>query len=281
MFAEFEVLFFNTVENKSSEWGTSPPLWYFTTAIPKALLGTVLFLPLGLVELAPTVTTGFKPNSWTLQYALPALAFVVLYSFLPHKELRFILPAMPIFNVIAAEGLGGVWRLYGVVFHGSDKRTKKATATFKLLVRIFSALLLAGSALLLVATAAGTALFLTASSSNYPGGVAFQRLHEIIPATNSDVHVLIKNAAAMSGVTRFGEQRADWTYSKEGYEDENQIGQDVGAFTHVITDDKASCENWGGEWRVLEEVESFQRVDWRRLAVVKEANMFILEKVVG
>ena len=83
----------------------------------------------------------------------------------------------------------------------------------------------------------------------------------------------------MSGVTRFGEQRMDWTYSKEGYEAENQIREDGGAFTHVITDDKDSCNEWPGSWRVLDEVQSFQRVDWRRLAVVKKANMFIMEKV--
>lgn len=32
---EARVLLFNTVENKSSEWGTQPWHWYFTNAIPK------------------------------------------------------------------------------------------------------------------------------------------------------------------------------------------------------------------------------------------------------
>ena len=37
LWPEGEVLFFNTVENKSAEWGVSPWWWYFAVAIPKTL----------------------------------------------------------------------------------------------------------------------------------------------------------------------------------------------------------------------------------------------------
>lgn len=44
-----------------------------------------------------------------LEFAVPAVAFVALYSFLPHKELRFLLPALPLFHLMAGSGLAKVW----------------------------------------------------------------------------------------------------------------------------------------------------------------------------
>jgi alpha-1,6-mannosyltransferase len=45
---EGEVLLFNVVHNRSSEYGTSPFLWYFLGAIPKAWAALLVLIPLGL-----------------------------------------------------------------------------------------------------------------------------------------------------------------------------------------------------------------------------------------
>ncbi|CAI5500960.1 unnamed protein product [Closterium sp. Naga37s-1] len=74
LWPEGMVLFFNTALNKSSEWGVSSPHWYFTSALPRALL---LAYPLSF--LGPIL------DRRMLRFFLPALTFVGLYSFLPHK----------------------------------------------------------------------------------------------------------------------------------------------------------------------------------------------------
>ena len=94
LWPEAEVLYFNTLLNKSGEYGTSPFHWYFTSALPRALLAAY---PLAAASLA------LVPKARPI--VLANLFFVGVYSILPHKELRFVLYAVPPLNVAAGAAL--------------------------------------------------------------------------------------------------------------------------------------------------------------------------------
>ncbi|XP_043717461.1 dol-P-Man:Man(7)GlcNAc(2)-PP-Dol alpha-1,6-mannosyltransferase isoform X6 [Telopea speciosissima] len=88
---EFEVFWFNSVLNKSSQWGTYVFHWYFTSALPRSLLAAY-----------PLFVLGMFLDRRIFGYVVPVLSFVLLYSKLPHKELRFIIGSTPMLNFAAA-----------------------------------------------------------------------------------------------------------------------------------------------------------------------------------
>ena len=88
---------------------------YFTSAHPRALLASLLLLPFALFPSLPYLLTSQSKLFHTIHSSLhphrcislfiPILAFISFYSILPHKELRFILPIVPMLNGIAAYGM--------------------------------------------------------------------------------------------------------------------------------------------------------------------------------
>lgn len=204
LWPEMEVLWFNSVLNRSSEWGVFPVHWYFTSALPRSLL--VAF---------PLCFVGIILERRMRQYALPILAFIVLYSKLPHKELRFIISAIPMLNLSAAVAATRI-------FNNRRKNIWK-WAYIAMIGSLFASL--------------GFSITMSAASyANYPAGYALSALH------NKDIHhnasytrvVHIDAYAAMNGISRFCEKEFPWRYSKE--EDlsfEEIIGRN---FTYLITE---------------------------------------------
>ncbi|XP_020574464.1 dol-P-Man:Man(7)GlcNAc(2)-PP-Dol alpha-1,6-mannosyltransferase isoform X4 [Phalaenopsis equestris] len=183
LWPELEVFWFNSILNRSSEWGTHAFYWYFTSALPRSLL---VAYPLSLL--------GVLLDRRMVRYFAPVFSFVLLYSKLPHKELRFIICSVPIFNVSAAVASNRVY----------NNRRKNV---WRLLF-----LMLLGS--LLVSLGCSAIMFL-ASYDNYPGGHAMKALHQMgysrhLPSKT--VH--IDSFTAMNGVSRFSEEYS-WRYSKE------------------------------------------------------------------
>lgn len=182
---EFEVFWFNSVLNRSSEWGTHPFHWYFTSALPRSLLAAY-----------PLIVLGVLLDRRILSYVFPIFSFVLLYSKLPHKELRFIIGSIPIFNLSAAVGANRI--------HNNRKKS-----FWKLLhVAVFAFLLFSLGC---------TVVTFMASYNNYPAGYALRDLHQTGYLSNNvnEQWVHIDTFSAINGISRFCELNFSWRYSKE------------------------------------------------------------------
>lgn len=178
LWPELEAFWYNTIQGKSSDWGTSPWHYYFLNALPKLLLN-----PLTSLLLIPVAVINPATRKASTRLLLPLLSFVALYSLLPHKEWRFIIYVIPGLTAVAAAGAAWIW----------DRRAK--STTYRLL-----SLALVGSVL-----ASFTASFalLAVSSTNYPGGEAMIRLHSIMANETGVVRIHADNLACQTGLTRF------------------------------------------------------------------------------
>ncbi|KAI3444817.1 hypothetical protein Pfo_001482 [Paulownia fortunei] len=185
LWPELEVFWFNSVLNRSSEWGTHAFHWYFTSALPRSLLAAY-----------PLFVLGVLLDRRVLFYIIPVLSFVLLYSKLPHKELRFIISSLPIFNLSAAIAAS---RIYS--------NRKKS---------FWKYLYVAMLGLFLISLGC-TILTFVASYENYPSGYALKALHKMGHSTNNsnEVWVHVDTFSAMNGISRFCENHEPWRYSKE------------------------------------------------------------------
>ena len=225
---EGEVLWYNIVRNKSSDWGTSPFLWYFYSALPRMLLSA---LPLSVV--------GCYYDKRLVRLLFPALLFTFLYSFLQHKELRFVIYTVPMFNSAAGRAIDYTQSLKGRI---------------GLLLRIASI----GSLVLSLGISAGS---LYVSHHNYPGGVAFSRLHGLgTEGCGGEVRVHISVEAAQTGVSRFGELCERWAYSKA--EDMERDTAFMEQFDWIITTNDKFERHHNTTHKLIERVEGYDSIKW-------------------
>nr|CAG4647835.1 EOG090X04MD [Moina brachiata]SVE92959.1 EOG090X04MD [Moina brachiata] len=230
LWPEGEVLWFNVILNKSSDWGTLPFLWYFYSAIPRAMGTSLALLPLGMIL-----------ERRLFKLMLPPFLFVLAYSLLPHKELRFIIYVVPLFNVSVAILCNRFW----------SNRAKSKWHT----------LLALGVIAHLVANFVLTGFLATVSRANYPGGEALKLLHEL-EGPEASVSVHIDNFAAQTGVSRFGQLHAHWRYDKT--ENLKPGCPELRLFTHLIVEAKSkhaySLKPYSETHDIIGHVDSFSHI---------------------
>lgn len=333
---EFEVWWFNAVDNRSSEWGTMPFHWYISAALPKGLLLTALLIPLAFARLPEYIHTrailyfqepkqsnqsngqhfvGGMFDQCLLPFFTPVCGFVLMYSFLPHKEIRFIFPAIPMLNVCAAYGMS---RLHQVAFPDSNKQnTKQNSNDVHFPSLIARGMYLCGIGAI-ACTMLGSMMFVMLSAKNYPGGDALALLRQHLeaslpsPSTQShglpssslgisrniaenkrrirtweNVYVHIDVAAAMTGVSLYGQRHA----SHRSLDGDNEVPEgpfriDKSGFEElnsIMNTDTAYThlvteqESVRG-YHIVGTIQGHPRLDLRRLRIATEDALFVLQQ---
>ncbi|KAJ7270154.1 alpha-1,6-mannosyltransferase subunit [Mycena haematopus] len=173
LWPEWHSIYFNVVEGKSADWGISPAHAYLTSHLPKLLLSA---LPLSLFA-----TFSASPKR-LLSLVFPSAVLVGAMSAIGHKEWRFVVYIVPMWNVIAARGMSAM------VSH------RKSSLLGRVLFLGACGALLANLGLTVLLTAAGM--------RNYPGGEAMAILNSRAGG-NGPVNAHIANLALQSGASLF------------------------------------------------------------------------------
>jgi alpha-1,6-mannosyltransferase len=180
---EWTGFYYNTILGHSADWGVSPWHFYFANALPRLMLN-----PFTYVVCIPISSLNAATRKRSLDLLLPLVGFVGLYSFLPHKEWRFVVYVVPGLTAVAASGAAWIW----------TRRAKSTVCAVLSMALVLS---------VLVSFLASTML-LAISSLNYPGGEALNHLNKYNDQPGQHF-VYSDNLACQTGVTRFLENHRD------------------------------------------------------------------------
>jgi len=306
---EGQVFYFNTILGKSKEWGLSPWHWYFTNALPKAMLLTIFLVPLSIFRITENLVVMEKKwkqslnnsakkkgcdgetiwidKQW-LRFLIPVIGFVLLYSLLGHKEIRFIFPALPMLNLGAAIGMSKLTQLAFPPRLPSKGKEYFVSSIGR--IGFGSGLMLMGF------TFAGSLIFVFVSKENYSGGDALRELslhiQSVVSKSEDSVlekispHVYIDVAAAMSGVSLFGQRAAQamtpnvyWTFNKGGYEEKYSVLRQAinfEQFTHLLSEDRNIVST--SKFTVIHAQRGKPRLDLQKRKIVTEDAIFVFER---
>lgn len=226
LWPEGEVLYFNTVLNKSKEWGVMPVHWYFTSALPRMLH---VAYPMSFI--------GALVDSRARSMMIVAVGFVLLYSMLEHKEVRFLFPTLPLWNMSAALGIHTLFFI-----------SKRRSVVLQGLLACCLGGLVLGCALTAVSSAA--------SYRNYPGGVGLIdviQMARVIPG-NQTIH--IDTLAATTGVSRFLQDDADKHIQYSKQEDIPVDAYQYYNFTFLLNEHRHIPG-----YTLIQEVQGFDRIE--------------------
>ncbi|EJS41908.1 ecm39p [Saccharomyces arboricola H-6] len=176
---EVDGFLFNVVAGYASRWGVEPLTAYFTHYLRMMFMPpTVLLLNYFGYKLAPT-------NLRII--SLASLFHIIVLSFQPHKEWRFIVYALPSILLLGATGAAHLWE---------NMKIKKITNVLFLTILPLS----------ILTSFVISMGFLYISKMNYPGGEALTSFNDMIVENNiTNVTVHISIPPCMTGVTLFGE----------------------------------------------------------------------------
>ena len=250
---EAEVMYFNVILNKSSDWGTQPLLWYFYSVLPRSLGTSIIFLPL-----APVL------DKRTVILLFPCLTFIGLYSLLPHKELRFIIYTFPVLNTAAAVAINRIW-----------------ISRHKSLIGQLLSLAVIGH---LGANLLMTSGLLHISSLNYPGGEAIRHLH-VLEHESRHVSVHLDVFTCQTGVSRFTQENNQWTYDKT----EDMSVEQLHKFSYLIMEGQhkysLDMKPFLETHQFLAEIYSYAGIKFNftifpPISIQTKPSIFILKKIV-